>query len=98
MIKCSEESGICDNEFLFLLSKNSQHNVLSGYHTAISAGKKDDEEDDDLFDDDEEVNDDEEEEENPFDREPTDKDIIEDDLPIDPAEDLFDDDEEVPYN
>ena len=55
------------------------------------------------YDDDEDIdddfNDDEEEDENPFDIEPTDKDILESDFPIDnPEDDLLDDDEDIPYN
>ena len=70
----------------------------------ISASKKkddneDEEIDDDFYDDD--ANDEEEKEEieNPFDREPTDKELIENDLPFDnPEDDLLDDEEEIPYN
>ena len=64
-----------------------------------AAKNKSDDEDDEKEDDDDYYNDEEEEEENPFDKEPTDKDIVEEDIPIvDPEEDLIDDDEEVPYN
>ncbi len=65
----------------------------------INAGtKKEDDEDTDDFDDEEENNNGEEgTEENPFEREPTDKEIIDNDLPfIDPEEDLFDDEDEIP--
>lgn len=68
-----------------------------GYILHAAKNKNDD--DDDKEEDDDYYNDEEEEDENPFDKEPTDKDIVEEDIPIvDPEEDLFDDDEEVPYN
>jgi hypothetical protein len=65
----------------------------------LASKKKDDDEDNDADDDD--FIDDEEEvvEENPFDKEPTEQEIIENDIPlIDPEDDLLDDDEEIPYN
>ena len=62
-------------------------------HAAKSKNDDEEEEDDDYY------NDEEEEDENPFDKEPTDKDIVEEDIPIvDPEEELFNDDEEVPFN
>ncbi len=64
-----------------------------------AAKNKNDDEDDDVEEDDDYYNDEEEEEKNPFDKEPTEKDIVEEDIPlVDPEEDMFDDDEEVPYN
>ncbi len=64
-----------------------------------AAKNKNDDEDDNVEDDDDYYNDEEEEEKNPFDKEPTEKDIVEEDIPlVDPEEDMFDDDEEVPYN
>lgn len=64
-----------------------------------AAKNKNNDEDDDVDDDDDYYNDEEEEEKNPFDKEPTEKDIVEEDIPlVDPEEDIFDDDEEVPYN
>ncbi|MEE9450305.1 MAG: hypothetical protein V3V72_09675 [Ignavibacteriaceae bacterium] len=64
-----------------------------------AAKDKNDDEDDDIEKDDDYYNEEEEEDENPFDKEPTDKDIVEGDIPgIDPEKDIFDDDEEVPYN
>jgi len=64
-----------------------------------TANNKEDDENNEKEDDDDYYNDEEEEDENPFDKEPTDKDIVEEDLPIvDPEEDIFDNDEEVPYN
>lgn len=63
-----------------------------------AAKNKNNDEDDDVEDDDDYYNG-EEEDENPFEKEPTDKDIVEEELPfVDPEEDLFEDDEEVPYN
>ena len=58
--------------------------------------KKKDDENEEIDDD---FNNEEEEEENPFEIEPTDKDIIENDFPTDnPEDDLLDDEEEIPYN
>jgi hypothetical protein len=67
--------------------------------TILSSKKKDEEEDNDDDDDDDFYNSEEEEEkENPFDKEPTEKDIINDDIPIiNPEDDLLDDEEEIPY-
>jgi len=62
--------------------------------TSFASKKKDD--------DDDSIEEEEEKEEvggNPFDKEPTEQDILENDIPlIDPEDDLLDDDEEVPYN
>ena len=67
--------------------------------TVFASKKKDDEEDNNANDDDFIEDEKEEEEENPFDKEPTEQDIIENDIPIiDPEDDLLDDDEEIPYN
>ena len=64
-----------------------------------AAKNKNDDEDNEKEDDDDYYNEEKEEDENPFDKEPTDKDIVEGDIPlVDPEEDMFDDDEEVPYN
>ena len=69
------------------------------YYVLHAAKNKNDDEDDDVEDDDDYYNGEEEEDENPFDKEPTDKDIVEEDNPlVDPEEDTFGDDEEVPYN
>jgi len=58
-----------------------------------------DDEDDELTDDDDYYNDDEDEDENPFDKEPSDKEIIDDDLPFgNPEDDLADDDGDITYN
>jgi len=63
----------------------------------LASHRKDDEEDNDADDDD--LIEDEEVGENPFDKEPSEKDIIENDIPlIDPEDELLDDDEEIPYN
>ena len=63
------------------------------------AKNKNDDEDEDKEEDDDYYNEEEEGDENPFEKEPTDKDIVEGDVPlIDPEEDIFDDDEETPYN
>jgi hypothetical protein len=60
---------------------------------------RNDEDDDDLDDDDDFYNEEDEDKENPFDREPSDKDIVDEDFPLGiPEDDLIDDDEEIPYN
>ena len=65
----------------------------------LNTAKNKNDDDDEKEDDDDYYNEEKEEDENPFDKEPTDKDIVEGDVPlVDPEEDLFDDDEEVPYN
>ena len=60
----------------------------------------DEEEDDDFNDDNDYYKEDEEDKKNPFEREPTDKEIKDEDFPMgNPEDDLIDDDdEEVPYN
>ena len=64
----------------------------------ISTAKNKDEEDE-TDDDDDYYNEEDEEKENPFDREPTDKEIDDSDIPIvNPEEDLLDDEEEIPPN
>ena len=65
----------------------------------LASKKKDDDEDNDA-DDDDFIEEEEEVEDNPFDKEPTEKDIIDNDVPIiNPEDDLLDDDDdEVPYN
>ena len=68
-------------------------------YTVLASNKNDDEEDNDTDDDD--FIEEEEVEENPFDKEPTEKDIIENEIPlIDPEDELIDDDDddETPYN
>jgi len=70
-----------------------------GYALNTAKNKNNDDDDDEKEDDDDYYNNEEEEDENPFEKEPTDKDLVEEDLPIvDPEEDILDDDEEVPYN
>ena len=67
----------------------------------ISAAKNKDKEDeeDETDDDDDYYHEDDEEKENPFDREPTDKEIDDSDIPIvNPEDDLLDDEEEIPLN
>ena len=64
----------------------------------ISAAKNKDEEDE-TDDDDDYYHEEDEEKENPFDREPTDKEIDDSDIPIvNPEDDLLDDEEEIPPN
>lgn len=63
---------------------------------AIAASRKKNADDDDLDDD---FDDEEDDEDYPLEIEPTEKDIFEDDFPLDnPEEDLLDDDDEIPYN
>ena len=60
---------------------------------------RDDDGDDDINDDDDYYHEEDEDKDNPFDKEPTDKDIVDEDFPLGiPEDDLIDDDEEVPYN
>jgi len=81
-----------DNAWMYPSAKD-------GYALNAAKDKNDDDDDDEKEDDDDYYNEEEEEDENPFDKEPTDKDLIEEDLPIvDPEKDILDDDEEVPYN
>lgn len=64
----------------------------------ISAAKNKDEEDE-SDDDDDYYHEEDEENENPFDREPTDKEIDNSDIPIvNPEDDLLEDEEEIPPN
>lgn len=68
-------------------------------HDIVAANLKDEEEDDDIDDDDDYYKEDEEDKENPFEREPTDKEIKDEDFPLgNPEDDLIDDDDEVPYD
>lgn len=64
----------------------------------VAANLKDEEEDDDIDDDDDDYyKEDEEDKENPFEREPTDTEIKDEDFPlVNPEDDLIDDDDEVP--
>ena len=69
-----------------------------GFKFFVLASKEKDEEDVNDPEDDDFIEE-EEEGENPFDKEPTEQDLIENDVPvIDPEDDLSDDDDEVPYN
>lgn len=64
----------------------------------INVAKNKDEEDE-TDDDDDYYHEEDEEKENPFDREPTDKEINDSDIPIvNPEDDLLDDEEEIPPN
>ena len=75
--------------------QNPEHQLM-WFETMLLNQKKDNG-DDDLNDDDDYYNNDEEED-NPYDIEPTDKDIVEDDFPLNPEEDIFDDEDDIPYN
>ena len=72
---------------------------ISDRNHILFAGRKKDDDEDDVNDNDDDFEE-EEDEENPFEREPTDKDIVDEEFPIDPTEDLFDDDEEddIPFS
>jgi hypothetical protein len=83
------EPGLC------LLCKDEAFKQASRFH---AAKKNNDEEDEEIDEDDDYYDEEEDRRENPFDKEPTDKDIIEEEFPVDPEEDLFDDDDEAPYN
>ncbi len=64
----------------------------------ISTAKNKDEEDE-TDDDDDFYHEEDEEKENPFDREPTNKEIDDSDIPIiNPEDDILDDEEEIPLN
>ena len=77
---------------MLFMGDNCRPNVFT-----LSPG--DDEDEDDFNDDDDYYNEEDEDKDNPFDREPTDKDIVDEDFPLGiPEDDLIDDDEEVPYN
>lgn len=78
---------ICNNELPEELKKELYK---------INAGRKKDDDDEENEEDD--YYNDEEEGENPFDREPTDREIVDNEFPVNPEEDLFDEDEDVPYN
>jgi len=67
--------------------------------TIFNVNLKDEEDNDDLNEDDDYYNEDNEEKESPFDREPADNEIRDEDFPLGtPEDDLTDDDEEIPYN
>ena len=86
-------AGVTDADNAWMLTSAKDDYALN------AAKSKNDEDDDDKEDDDDYYNDEEEEDENPFEKEPTEKDLVDEDLPIvDPEEDFLDDDEEVPYN
>jgi hypothetical protein len=69
------------------------------YPNVFALSPRDDDDDNDLNDDDDFYKEEDEDKNNPFDKEPTEKDIVDEDFPLGiPEEDLIDDDEEVPYN
>ena len=62
-------------------------------------GQKNKDDDDDFDDDDDDYyNNDDDEDDSPYEREPTDRDIIEDDFPLDPDDDIFEEDDDVSYS
>lgn len=86
-----------ENEILMKEFRGFEMIEIDDFKFAVFASKKKDDEEDNDSDDDsiEEKEDDE----NPFEKEPTEQDLIENDIPlIDPEDDLLDDDDEVPYN
>ena len=87
-----------ENEMLLVGINNFELIEGDDFKFFVLASKEKDEEDVNDAEDDDFIEE-EEEGENPFDKEPTEKDLIENDVPIiDPEDDLLDDDEEVPYN
>ena len=88
-----------ENEML--IKEINSFNLLASddFNFAVLASNKKDDDEDNGADDDDDNLEDEEVEENPFDKEPTENDIIEDDIPLfDPEDELLDDDDEIPYN
>jgi len=87
-----------ENEIL--MEKPQRFDLIGSddFKFAVLASKKTDDDEDNDADDDDFIEE-EEVEENPFDKEPDEKDIIENVIPlIDPEDDLLDDDDEIPYN
>ncbi len=73
--------------------------IINLYPNEVTLSPRDDDEDDDINDDDDYYNEEDEDKDNPFDKEPTEKDIVDEDFPLGmPEDDLIDDDEEFPYN
>ncbi len=86
-----------ENEMLLVGINNFELIGGDDFKFFVLVSKEKDEEDVNDAEDDDFIEE-EEEGENPFDKEPTEQDLIENDVPvIDPEDDLSDDDE-VPYN
>jgi hypothetical protein len=91
------------NDLILLIANPSECRIVAfildiRHPIVFSVNPRDDEDDDDP-DDDDFYKEEDEDKENPFDREPTDKDIKDEDFPLGiPEDDLIDDDEEIPYN
>ena len=87
-----------ENEMLLVGINNFELIEGDDFKFFVLTSKEKDEEDVNDAEDDDFIEE-EEEGENPFDKEPTEQDLIENDVPvIDPEDDLLDDDDEVPYN
>ena len=89
-----------ENEILMEKLKSFDLIESDDIEFAVLASKRKDDEDDNGADNDDNFEE-EEVDENPFDKEPTENDIIEDDIPLfDPEDELLDDEEEdeIPYN
>ena len=84
----------CLNGFIAIILIDDKY-----FLNVLSVSPRDEEDDEDPDDDDDFYNEEDEDKENPFDREPTDKDIVDEDFPLGmPEDDLIGDDEEIPYN
>jgi len=88
-----------ENEILMKEFNSFEMMGIDDFNFAVLASKKKDDEEDNDSDEDDDFIEEEDEEENPFEKEPTEQDLIENDIPlIDPEDDLLDDDDDVPYN
>ena len=93
------------NEIFLFNSGNEQDQEKRDHNRydiqLLSTAKRYDDDDDELDDEEDDFYNEEEEEEedNPFEKEPEEDDLADEDYPMaDPEEDLLDDDEDVPYN
>ena len=64
---------------------------------AAKRNRKNDDDDEDIVDDDDYYNHDDEDKDNPFDKEPSEDDLLDEDFPLDDEDDLFDDEDDT-YN
>ena len=92
-----------DNEIFLFNSMNEQEHEKRDHNSydmqLLNAAKKSDDDDEGADDDEDDFYNEEEDEENPFEKEPDEDDLADEDYPMaDPEEDLLDEDEDVPYN
>ena len=81
------------------IEEDTNIRILSDDTEFVISTEKNKDEEDETDDDDDYYHEEDEEKENPFDREPTDKEIDDSDIPIvNPEDDLLDDEEEIPLN